>query len=149
MSAQSHDHIRNAGLRVTSGRVALLEVLDVAPHADAETLYRALVPTLPTTSIQAVHNILGDLTSAGLIRRIEPPGSPARYERRIGDNHHHIVCESCGAIEDVECSVGEAPCLEPSSTSGFTVSSAEVVYWGTCPNCQGEAATHNPPIVHQ
>ena len=149
MSAQSHHHIRTAGLRVTSGRVALLEALDAAPHADAETLYRALLPSLPSTSVQAVHNMLGDLTAAGLIRRIEPAGSPARYERRIGDNHHHIVCEQCGAIEDVDCAIGEAPCLEPSSTAGFTVSSAEVVYWGTCPECQSPTTSHEPLTIHQ
>jgi Fur family ferric uptake transcriptional regulator len=86
--------------------------------------------------VQAVHNMLGDLTAAGVIRRIEPAGSPARYERRVDDNHHHIVCELCGAIDDVDCAIGDAPCLEPASTSGFTLTSAEVVFWGLCPTCQ-------------
>lgn len=147
MSAQSHHHIRTAGLRVTGGRVALLEVLENRPHSDADSLYRALLPHLPGTSVQAVHNMLADLTAAGLIRRIEPAGSPARYERRIGDNHHHIVCESCGAIEDVDCAVGHAPCLEPVSTSGFTLSSAEVVFWGRCPSCAGNDAADSANSV--
>jgi Fur family ferric uptake transcriptional regulator len=99
-------------------------------------VYRAVLPALPGTSIQNVHNVLGDLTSAGLLRRIEPAGSPARYERRTGDNHHHIVCTSCGAVGDVDCVVGHAPCLHPSDAGGFAVTTAEVTFWGLCPSCQ-------------
>lgn len=128
--------LRDAGLRVTSGRVALLESLDHLPHSDAESLFRALKEHHPGLSVQSVHNILGDLTTAGIIRRIQPAGSPARYERRTGDNHHHIVCTGCGAISDVDCVVGEAPCLVPSQTHGFAVQQAEVTFWGLCAECQ-------------
>lgn len=128
--------LRDAGLRVTSGRVALLESLDDRPHSDAETLFQSLKEQLPGLSVQSVHNILGDLTTAGIIRRIQPAGSPARYERRTGDNHHHIVCTGCGAISDVDCVVGEAPCLVPSHTHGFAVQQAEVTFWGLCAECQ-------------
>ena len=136
MQTELERELRGAGLRVTGGRVALLEALHSRPHSDAETLHRSLRETLPGTSIQSVHNVLGDLTEAGIIRRIEPAGSPARYERRIGDNHHHIVCSSCGEIADVDCVVGHAPCLSPPDSSGFTVDLAEVTFWGTCPACQ-------------
>jgi Fur family transcriptional regulator, stress-responsive regulator len=132
--------LRDAGLRVTGGRVALLESLDQLPHSDAETLFQALKEQLPGLSVQSVHNILGDLTTAGIIRRIQPAGSPARYERRTGDNHHHIVCTGCGAISDVDCVVGEAPCLAPSHTHGFAVQQAEVTFWGLCAECQAASA---------
>lgn len=131
--------LRHAGLKATAGRVAVLEALDSLPHTDAERLFRSVSPVLPTTSIQSVHNILADLTTAGLIRRIEPAGSAALYERRIGDNHHHVVCTSCGAVGDVDCVTGDAPCLTPSSAGGFTVQTAEVTFWGLCPSCQNAA----------
>lgn len=131
--------LRHAGLRATAGRVAVLEAMESMPHTDAERVYRAVSEVLPTTSIQSVHNILADLTTAGLLRRIEPAGSASLYERRIGDNHHHIVCTQCGAIGDVDCVVGEAPCLTPSSAGGFTVQTAEVTFWGLCPSCQNGA----------
>ena len=127
--------LRSAGLRTTAGRVAVLEALETMAHSDAERLFRAVEKQLPTTSIQSMHNILTDLTTAGLIRRIEPAGSPALYERRIDDNHHHVICTSCGAVEDVDCTVGHAPCLTPSSTSGFAITTAEVTFWGLCPAC--------------
>lgn len=120
---------------MTSGRVAVLETLHTMPHSDAETLYRGLIDRLPGVSVQSVHNVLGDLTNAGLIRRIQPAGHPARYERRTGDNHHHLVCNQCGAITDVDCAHGEAPCLTPADAAGYTVAIAEVTYWGTCPAC--------------
>jgi len=131
--------LRNAGLRATAGRIAVLDALSSMAHTDAERIYQVVSSELPTTSIQSVHNILADLTSVGLIRRIEPAGSAALYERRIADNHHHVVCTSCGAVADVDCVVGEAPCLSPSSTSGFTVQTAEVTFWGLCPGCQAAA----------
>ena len=131
--------LRGVGLRATAGRIAVLEALDSMAHTDAERLFRAVSDALPTTSIQSVHNILADLTTAGLVRRIEPAGSAALYERRIGDNHHHIVCTSCGAVGDVDCVVGEAPCLTPSSSGGFTVQTAEVTFWGLCPSRQNAA----------
>lgn len=135
-----HDQLRDAGLRVTAGRLAILSALDRLPHSDADTLYRAVRGGLPATSVQSVHNVLGALTDAGIIRRIEPAGSPARYERRIGDNHHHIVCTRCGIIGDVDCVVGEAPCLAPANTGGFTVTAAEVTFWGVCPGCAASDA---------
>lgn len=131
--------LHEAGLRATAGRVAVLEVMEFMAHTDAERVYRAVSEVLPTTSIQSVHNILADLTTAGLLRRIEPAGSAALYERRIGDNHHHVVCTRCGAVGDVDCVVGEAPCLTPSSAGGFTVQTAEVTFWGLCPSCQNAA----------
>lgn len=132
-----HDSaLHDAGLRATAGRIAVLDALESMAHSDAERVYRAVSAVLPTTSIQSVHNILADLTTAGLLRRIEPAGSAALYERRIGDNHHHIVCTECGAIGDVDCIVGEAPCLTPSSAGGFIVRTAEVTFWGLCSSCQ-------------
>ena len=130
------DALRTAGLRVTEGRVAVLEALVRSPHSDADALYRLLSDSLPTTSRQSMHNILGDLADAGLVRKIEPAGSTVRYERRINDNHHHVVCTGCGAIQDVDCVVGHAPCLTPSETNGFAVRTAEVTFWGMCATCQ-------------
>jgi Fe2+ or Zn2+ uptake regulation protein len=145
MDATHHESsLRAAGLRVTSGRVAVLSALAERPHVDADTVFRVIVAEVPGTSIQSAHNILGDLTAAGLVRRIEPAGSPALYERRIGDNHHHVVCSSCGAVADVDCVIGHAPCLTPSDASGFSVSTAEVTFWGLCPSCQQRAAVNQP-----
>lgn len=127
--------IRSAGLRVTRGRLEVLALLENAPHSDAETIHSLLREADPDVSIQSVHNILSALATAGLVRRIEPAKSAARYERRIGDNHHHVVCTGCGAIEDVDCVVGHAPCLTPSSTSGFRIDTAEVTFWGLCGAC--------------
>ncbi|MFJ3489647.1 Fur family transcriptional regulator [Leifsonia aquatica] len=144
-TAQLEGALRAGGLRVTQGRLAVLDALTRLPHADADSVFRAVLPALPGTSIQNVHNVLGDLTAVGLLRRIEPAGSPARYERRTGDNHHHVVCTSCGAVADVDCVVGHAPCLHPGDASGFTVNTAEVTFWGMCPSCQERAddpATH-------
>jgi Fur family ferric uptake transcriptional regulator len=132
--------LHDAGLRVTGGRVALVAALEAQPHSDAESLSRVLRETLPGISVQSVHNILHDLTGAGILRRIEPAGSPARYERRRGDNHHHLVCTSCGAIADVDCAVGSAPCLTPSDTAGYAVHTAEVTFWGQCAACQAASA---------
>lgn len=144
-------HLRDAGLRVTGGRVAILNAIENLPHSDAETLVGVLRESLPGTSVQSVHNMLHDLTKAGLLRRIEPAGSPSRYERRIGDNHHHLVCTDCGAIEDVDCAIGEAPCLTPSQKAGYAVTSAEVTFWGVCAACQAAAAnqTSDPPFIHR
>lgn len=133
--------LQDRGLRVTGGRVALLQAVEDWPHSDAETLVRALRQTLPHTSVQSVHNMLNDLTKAGLLRRIEPAGSPSRYERRTGDNHHHLVCTDCSAVTDVDCVVGEAPCLTPSQKVGYAVTHAEVIFWGICAACQAAAHT--------
>lgn len=134
-TTELRDSLRAAGLRATDQRVAVLHALGAHPHADAAGIFGAVAPALPDTSVQAVYGILGALTDAGLVRRIEPAGSPARYELRVGDNHHHVVCSRCGAIGDVDCAVGHAPCLTPSGTSGFTIATAEVTYWGLCPDC--------------
>lgn len=148
MDTELDTALHDAGIRMTAGRVAVLEMLMSQPHTDAERIYRVVSGVLPTTSIQSVHNILADLTTAGLIRRIEPAGSPALYERRIGDNHHHVVCTRCGAVGDVDCVVGEAPCLTPSSAAGFTVQTAEITFWGVCPSCQNvDAVSTAKPAV--
>ncbi|WP_291378628.1 Fur family transcriptional regulator [Demequina sp.] len=128
--------LRGAGLRVTKPRTAVIVALAATPHASADDVFQAIAIALPGTSRQAVYNVLGDLADNGLAQRIEPAGSPARYELRVGDNHHHIVCTSCGAVADVDCAVGHAPCLTPHHTAGFVIDEAEVTYWGTCADCQ-------------
>jgi Fur family ferric uptake transcriptional regulator len=134
--------IRAAGLKVTAPRLAVLQELAASPHATADQLFETVSAVLPATSLQAVYGVLGAFTTAGLVRRIEPAGSAALFERRVGDNHHHIVCTSCHAVTDVECVTGEAPCLTPSDTAGFIVQTAEVTFWGLCPDCQAaQAAT--------
>jgi Fe2+ or Zn2+ uptake regulation protein len=133
--------LREAGLRVTRPRVAVLHALHGHPHADTESVIAAARDGLPGVSHQAVYDVLRALTDAGLVRRIQPSGSLARYEARVSDNHHHVVCRSCGAIADVDCAVGEAPCLEPVDDKGFVIDEAEVVYWGTCPDCQQSVIT--------
>jgi Fe2+ or Zn2+ uptake regulation protein len=127
--------LRGARLRVTRPRLAVLEAVHTHPHADTDAIIRAARGALPDVSHQAVYDVLRALTDAGILRRIQPAGSVARYEARVGDNHHHVVCRSCGAIADVDCAVGHAPCLTASHDHGFTVDEAEVVYWGTCPGC--------------
>ncbi|WP_255513627.1 Fur family transcriptional regulator [Homoserinibacter sp. GY 40078] len=130
------DRLRRAGLRVTSPRAAVLEAVDAQPHSDAESLARALSADHPRLSVQSVHNVLRALTDHGLVRRIEPADSAALYESRVGDNHHHVVCRGCGAVADVACVAGHAPCLEPSDAGGFEIDLAEVVFWGMCPECR-------------
>lgn len=132
--------LRGASLRVTRPRLAVLTAVHAHPHADTHALIDAVRGELGTVSQQAVYDVLDALTTAGLVRRIQPRGSVARYESRVADNHHHVVCRSCGAISDVDCAAGEAPCLHPSDDHGFVIDEAEVVYWGTCPAC---AATHS------
>lgn len=139
-AASAADALRAAGLRVTEPRTAVYDALRALPHASADAVHAAIAGDLPRTSLQSVYNALGDFEGAGLVRRIEPAGQPMRFELRTGDNHHHLVCTSCGAVEDVDCAVGEAPCLHPSDVRGFTVAVAEVTYWGLCPNCAAEAA---------
>ena len=134
--------LRDAGLRVTGPRVAVLKALHAHPHADTDTLADAARADLGTVSTQAVYDVLRALTDAGLARRIEPAGSPARFEVRVGDNHHHVVCRSCGTIADVDCAVGERPCLTASETHGFVIDEAEVTYWGTCADCATHSSTN-------
>ncbi|ARC58162.1 Transcriptional regulator FurA [Frondihabitans sp. 762G35] len=128
--------LRAAGLRVTAQRIAVIEALRQRSHATADEVFARVSPSLPDTSLQAMYVVLSALTGAGILRRIEPARSAARYELRIGDNHHHVVCTLCGAVDDVDCVVGEAPCLVPSPGSGFLVQSAEVTFWGLCPDCR-------------
>jgi Fur family ferric uptake transcriptional regulator len=127
--------LRGAELRVTRPRVAVLTAVHAHPHADTESIIGAVRRDLPDVSHQAVYDSLHTLTAAGLVRRIQPSGSVARYESRVGDNHHHVVCRSCGAIADVDCATGDAPCLTASDDNGFSIEEAEVVYWGVCPAC--------------
>jgi Fur family transcriptional regulator, stress-responsive regulator len=127
--------LREADLRVTRPRVAVLTAVYQHPHADTDSIISAVRGDLVAVSHQAVYDVLRALTAAGLVRRIEPSGSVARYEARVGDNHHHVVCRSCGAIADVDCAVGDTPCLTASDDSGYAIDEAEVLYWGRCPTC--------------
>ncbi len=127
--------LRGVDLRVTAPRVAVLAAVYEHPHADTEEIIGAARENLGELSHQAVYDVLRALTAAGLVRRIEPAGSVARYESRVGDNHHHVVCRLCGAIADVDCAVGTTPCLSASDDHGFTIDEAEVTYWGLCPDC--------------
>jgi Fur family ferric uptake transcriptional regulator len=131
--------VREASLRVTRPRVAVLSAVHANPHADTESLIRAVRRELPDVSHQTVYDCLRALATAGLVRVIQPQGSLTRYESRVGDNHHHVVCRSCGAIADVDCAVGHAPCLHASDDNGFTIDEAEVVYWGLCPSCSARS----------
>lgn len=141
MQSDFEAQLRAASLRVTQPRLAVLAALQAHPHVDTETVISLVRTDLPTVSHQAVYDVLHALTDAGVIRRIQPAGANARYESRTGDNHHHIVCRTCGAIADVECSVGHTPCLTASDDHGFVVDEAEVVYWGTCPACAARATS--------
>ncbi|WP_063018874.1 Fur family transcriptional regulator [Nocardia niwae] len=143
--ATPREWLRTAGLRVTAPRLAVLDAVAARPHSDADTVAATVRETLGSVSTQAVYDVLHACVRAGILRRIEPAGSSARYETRIGDNHHHLVCRSCGAVADVDCAVGEAPCLAPSDAHGFVIDEAEVVFWGVCPSCRSHPGTD----VHQ
>jgi Fur family ferric uptake transcriptional regulator len=127
--------LREKALRVTAPRLAVLAAVQEHPHADTDALARVVRSRLGSVSHQTVYDVLRVLTEAGLVRRIQPAGATARYESRVRDNHHHLVCRSCGAIVDVDCAVGHSPCLHAGDDHGFEVDEAEVVYWGTCPDC--------------
>jgi Fur family transcriptional regulator, stress-responsive regulator len=127
--------LRGAGLRVTAARVALLETVRTGDHLGIEAITAGVRDRVGHISLQAVYEALHALTAAGLIRRIEPAGGAPRFEGSVGDNHHHVVCRSCGVVADVDCAVGEAPCLTASDDHGFSINEAEVVYWGLCPDC--------------
>ena len=136
MDDHDFEHLlRSAELRVTRQRLAVLRAVRRQPHADTGSVLAAVRTEEPTVSHQAVYDVLGALTDSGLVRRILPAGSVARYELRVGDNHHHAVCRSCGAISDVDCVVGHAPCLTPDGST-YEVDEAEVVFWGNCPDCR-------------
>jgi Fe2+ or Zn2+ uptake regulation protein len=138
--------LRSVGLRVTKPRLAVLAALAAHPHAGADTVLGVVRRDLGGVSTQAVYDVLNVLAQRGVARRIQPAGSVARYELRGGDNHHHVVCRVCGAVDDVDCATGEAPCLTASTTHGFEIDEAEVTYWGTCPEC---LTTSTAPAAHQ
>ena len=135
MTSDPAARLRSVSLRVTRPRLAVLEALRDHRHVDTDAVIALVRAELPTVSHQAIYDVLRALTEAGLVRRIQPAGATARYESRVGDNHHHVVCRSCGAIADVECAVGHAPCLAAPDDHGFVIDEAEVVYWGYCPDC--------------
>ena len=136
--------LRGAGLRVTAARVALLEVVRDGDHLGVEAIAAGVRGRIGHISLQAVYDALHALTAAGLVRRIEPAGTPPRFEGRVLDNHHHIVCRSCGVVADVDCAVGEAPCLTASDDHGFSIDEAEVIYWGLCPDCSTATSSWVP-----
>ena len=133
------DRLRRAGLRVTAARLAILGTVRPGDHLGTDEIARAARDRVGHLTLQAVYEALNALTAAGLLRRIEPAGSPARYESRTGDDHHHLVCRRCGAVADVDCVTGHAPCLEPAGSGGFTIDEAEVTFWGVCPRCQARS----------
>ncbi len=135
--------LRSAGLRVTDSRRAVVGALVERPHASADELYAVVARTIPGTSLQSVYNALGDFVDAGLARRLEPAGRPGLFELRVDDNHHHLICSQCGAVEDVDCVIGAAPCLTPSDAHGYALQAAEVTFWGVCPAC-ARAASSSP-----
>ncbi|MGC9379901.1 Fur family transcriptional regulator [Streptomyces sp. MH13] len=136
--------LRGAGLRVTAARVALLETVRRGDHLDAEEIATGVRRRVGHISLQAVYEALHALTAAGLVRRIQPPGGPARFEGRVGDNHHHVLCRSCGALADVDCAVGDAPCLTASDDHGFSIDEVEVIYRGLCPDCSTTGSSPAP-----
>jgi Fur family ferric uptake transcriptional regulator len=131
--------LRAAQLRVTRPRLAVLQAVHALPHADTDAIIDGTRAHLEDVSHQAVYDVLRALTAAGLVRRIQPSGSVARYESRVADNHHHVVCRACGAIADVDCAVGHTPCLTASTDHGYVIDEAEVTYWGLCPECRAAA----------
>ncbi|MGA8845220.1 MAG: Fur family transcriptional regulator [Nocardioides sp.] len=133
--------LRSAELRVTRPRTAVLQAVQAHPHADTDQIITSVRNAIGDVSHQAVYDVLKALTHHGLVRRIQPSNSVARYEARVGDNHHHVVCRVCGSIADVDCAVGDAPCLRASNDHGFSIEEAEVVYWGRCPPCITTART--------
>jgi Fur family ferric uptake transcriptional regulator len=135
MSTDAAELLRHHGLRVTAQRLAVLRAVSGAPHATADAVADSVRAEIGSISVQAVYDALGALTEKGLLRRIQPSGSPARYEDRVGDNHHHLVCRVCNRMVDVDCEVGDAPCLSTADDRGYEIDEAEVVYWGRCPDC--------------
>jgi Fe2+ or Zn2+ uptake regulation protein len=137
-TVQTEEVLREHDLRVTRQRVAVLDVIREHPHADTNSVIALVRERIGDVSHQAVYDVLRALTEAGLLRHIQPSGSVARYESRVGDNHHHVVCRSCGTVADVDCVVGEAPCVEGSESHGFSIDECEVTFWGLCPACQAD-----------
>ena len=137
------DLLRRHGVQVTAQRLAVLGAVSSRPHGTADDVVKAVRDDIGVISRQAVYNALGLLAESGLVRRIQPSGSPARYEDRVGDNHHHLICRACGRMVDVDCAVGAAPCLTAADELGFEIDEAEVIYWGRCPECVARALVHD------
>ncbi len=141
VTSADHDALlRRHGLQVTAQRLGVLRALSVRPHSTADDIYKVVRSEIGAISRQAVYDALAALGDKGLLRRIQPAGSPARYEDRVGDNHHHLICRSCGRMVDVDCAVGDTPCLTAADDSDYEIDEAEVIYWGRCPDCVGTAA---------
>ena len=137
--------LRERGLQVTAQRLAVMRAVSAQPHCTADDVARAAREEIGTISRQSVYDTLAVLVDSGLVRRIQPVGSPARYEDRVGDNHHHLVCRACGELVDVDCAVGSAPCLTPSDDADYAIDEAEVVYWGRCSRCQADITPERQP----
>jgi Fur family transcriptional regulator, stress-responsive regulator len=137
--------LRLHGLQVTAQRLAVLRAMGTRPHSTADDIYAVVRADLGTISRQAVYDVLAILTDKGLLRRIQPAGSPARYEDRVGDNHHHLICRACNQMVDVDCAVGDTPCLTAADDLGYEIDEAEVIYWGRCPDCLEVAAAPSAP----
>lgn len=143
-AARPEEALRARGLLVTEQRVAILEAVAAQPHATVDAIAATVRASLGSVSKQAVYDGLHRLQQEGLLRRIQPVGSPARYETRVGDNHHHVICRGCGAVADVDCAVGAAPCLTAAEDHGFAIDEADVAYWGRCPDCQAAPSGGSP-----
>ncbi|WP_436758649.1 Fur family transcriptional regulator [Streptosporangium sp. V21-05] len=142
---EDEDRLRRAGLRVTAARLAIMRTVREGDHLDVDAVHHGVRGRVGQVSLQAVYDSLRALHRAGLLRRIEPAGSPARYETRIDDNHHHLVCRRCGKVTDVDCATGHAPCLDPVSDAGYLVDEADVIFWGVCPGCRSEDTRRREP----
>ena len=142
MLSDPADLLRQRGYRVTGQRLAVLRAVSREPHVTADAVAEAVRAELGSISLQAVYDVLGVLVDIGLIRRIQPAGSPALFEARVSDNHHHVICRECGRAADVDCAVGSAPCLTAVDDKGYDIDEAEVIYWGRCPQCQSNSQTH-------
>ena len=140
MTADPADVLRQQGFKVTAQRLAVLRAASSTPHLTADDVYEAVSADIGTISQRAVYDAVGMLVDVGLLRRIQPAGSPARYEARVGDNHHHLICRACGRTVDVDCAVGAVPCLTAADDAGYVIDEAEVIYWGRCPGCREAAA---------
>ena len=150
-SVETQALLRRHGMHVTAQRLAVLRAVSDRPHSSADDIDKVVRAEIGTISHQAVYDALGALTDKGLLRRIQPAGSPARYEDRVGDNHHHLICRTCGRMVDVDCAVGDTPCLTAADDSGYEIDEAEVVYWGRCPDCVegSQAKSHQPSAGKQ
>jgi Fur family transcriptional regulator, stress-responsive regulator len=144
MPADPAELLRQGGYRVTGQRLAVLRAVSTEPHVTADAVMEAVRAEMGAISVQAVYDALGVLVDVGLVRRIQPAGSPARFEARVSDNHHHVICRNCGRTDDVDCAVGEAPCLTASDDHGFSIDEAEVIYWGLCPDCSTATSSWVP-----